>query len=59
METNGRVGWGLCEKGGQGSTCSEDAEKPVKEKHCRRGNSQGKGVRWDGREQGGGEGKMW
>ena len=34
METNGRVGWGLCERGGQGSTCCEDAEKPVKEKHC-------------------------
>ena len=23
------------------------------------GNSQGKGLRWDGRDQGGGEGKMW
>ena len=59
METTGRVGWGLCERGGQGGTFSEDAEKPIKEKHCSGGNSQGKGLRRDGRDQGGGEGKMW
>ena len=52
METNGRVGWGLCERGGQGGTFSEDAEKPIQEKHCSGGNSLWPRVRdWGGKVQ--------